>query len=138
MTRHERFKMTLERLGEQYVNCRGMDLSLPAITREAVAESVIRRFNICYDCMWKVLRLHLTECFGVADIPNSPKPVFRLAFENDLFAGSLEQWMVYADSRVGIMDGYEGQKVNERLEIVGDFLRDAENLRRTIGKETCD
>ena len=136
MTRHEKFKMTLERLGEQYANCRDMDISLPAITREAVAESVIRRFNICYDCLWKTLRLHLTERFGVADVPNSPKPVFRLAFENDLFARSLEQWMVYADSRVGIMDDYEEQEVQQRLEIVGDFLRDAENLRRIIGKET--
>ena len=138
MTRHERFKMTLKRLEEQYVNCRDMDLSLPSATREAVAESVIRRFNTCYDCLWKTLKLYLTECFGVADIPNSPKPVFRLAFENNLFAGSLEQWMVYADSRVGIMDDYERQKLNECLEIVGDFVRDAENLRKTIGKETYD
>ena len=54
------------------------DASLPELIREAIAESVIQRFETCYDCLWKVLKRYLIEKLGLAEVPNSPNPIFRL------------------------------------------------------------
>ena len=96
MIEYDKFRMSLKRLEEQYENYRAQDASLPDLIQEAVAESVIQRFETCYDCLWKVLKRYLSEELGIADAPNSPKPIFTLAHENDLFAASLEQWFKYA------------------------------------------
>ena len=46
----------------------------PNCSEKAVAESVIQRFETCYDCLWKVLKRYLVEELGVANAPNSPSP----------------------------------------------------------------
>ncbi|MCP5246453.1 MAG: hypothetical protein H6937_11135 [Burkholderiales bacterium] len=45
----------------QFENYLSLDSVLPVLTQEAVAESVIQRFETCYDCMWKILRRYLFE-----------------------------------------------------------------------------
>ena len=40
---------------------------------EGMAESVIQRFETCYDSLWKILRRHLVEALGIAEAPNSPQ-----------------------------------------------------------------
>ena len=100
MVAYDNFQMSLGRLEEQYENYRNLDAALPRLLQEAVAESVIQRFETCYDCLWKVLKRYLVEELGVADSPNSPKPIFRLAFENDLISAPVERWLGYADRRV--------------------------------------
>ena len=74
--------------------------SLPQLIREGVAESVIQRFETCWDCLWKVLRRYLQEQIGLAEVPNGPNPVLRLANENRLLPGSVEQWLRYGEARV--------------------------------------
>ena len=98
MIDYGKFRLSLKRLEEQYENHRNQDPALSDLMREAVAESVIQRFETCYDCLWKILKRYLFEGLGLAEIPNSPKPIIRLAYENDLFASSLEQWLAYARS----------------------------------------
>ena len=101
MIEYEKFQMSLARLEEQHANYRNLDTSLPVLNQEGIAESVIQRFETCYDCLWKVLKRYLIEELGIADPPNSPKPIFRLAYENDLFSTPLEQWWLYVDARIG-------------------------------------
>ena len=84
MIDYGKFRLSLERLEERYERHRTLDDSHPEWIREAVAESTIQRFETCYDCLWKALRRHLEEALGLPDIPNSPKPVFRIAAENGL------------------------------------------------------
>ena len=138
MIDYEKFQMSLKRLEQQHENYRAPDTSLPDLTQEAIAESVIQRFETCYDCLWKVLKRYLIEGLGIAEVPNSPKRVFRLAFENDLFAASLEDWLNYADKRVGTTHDYSGDKAEACLEIVGDFIDDAIGLYQTLSGETWD
>ncbi len=138
MIEYDKFRMSLKRLEEQYENYRQADESLPELIREAIAESVIRRFKTCYDCLWKVLRRYLIEEPGLADTPNSPKPVFRLAHENGLFAAPLEQWLGYADVRTGTAHDYSGEKAQACPDIMGDFIDDAVGLYQTMTKETWD
>ena len=136
MIDYEKFQMSLKRLEEQHENYRTLDASLPHLTKEGIAESVVRRFKACYDCLWKVLKRYLIEGLGIADVPNSPKGAFRLAFENGMFAALLEDWLNYADKRVGTTHDYSGEKANACLEIIGDFIDDATGLYQTMSGDT--
>lgn len=88
------YEKPLQHLSAQYENHRLAQTrpELAAIDREAIAESVIQRFEVCYDTLWKTLKRYLTKELGLADSPNSPKPLFRLAGQNHLLPSPVEQW----------------------------------------------
>ena len=132
MIDYEKFRMSLKRLEEQHENYRTLETSLPGLIQEAVAESVIQRFETSYDRLWKVLKRYLIYELGIASVPNSPKPIFRLANENNLFAVSIEVWLRYADARVDTTHDYDGEKPKTCLAIMPDFIDDAIGLYETI------
>ena len=138
MIEYDKFQMSLKRLEEQYENYRQSDASLPELIQEAIAESVIQRFETCFDCLWKVLKRYLIEELALADAPNSPKGIFRLAYENDLLDRSPEGWFGYTDARIGTAHDYSGEKAQACLEIMGDFIDDAIGLYQTMTGETWD
>ena len=131
-------RTSLERLQEQHENHREPHADLPILMQEAIAESVIQRFEACYDCMWKVLRRYLVETLGVVDPPNSPKPVLRLAHQNHLLQAPVEQWLLYASSRNATSHDYDGEKAGACLNIMTDFIKDAINLYQTMSGETWE
>lgn len=132
MIDYSKFRSSLKRLEEQHENHLQQDSSVPVLMREGVAESVIQRFETCYDCLWKVLKRYLNEVLGIAEPPNSPKPIIRLAHENDLFASPLEQWLQYAQARIGTSHDYDGEKALACLELMPDFIDDAIGLYQTM------
>ena len=138
MIDYTKFRLSLQRLAEQEENHRTLDRSLPELTREGVAESVIQRFETCYDCLWKVLRRHLEEELGVMDAPYSPKPVLRLAQANDLLETPVQQWFRYVKARIGTTHDYDGAKARAALELIPDFLDDAIALYETMTGEPWD
>ena len=138
MIEYNKFQMSLKRLEEQYENYRQSDASLPELIQEAIAESVIQRFETCFDCLWKVLKRYLIEELAIADPPNSPKGIFRLAHENSLFAALLDEWFGYADARIGTAHDYSGEKAQACLDIMGTFIDDAIGLYQTMSGETWD
>ena len=138
MIDYSKFQMSLKRLVEQYENYQASDVSQPDLIREAIAESVIQRFETCYDCLWKVLKRYLIEDLGVADVPNSPKPIFRLAHTNNLYASPLEQWLLYAEARIDTSHDYDGEKAQACLDLMRDFIDDAIGLYQTMSGETWD
>ena len=138
MIPYDGFKKSLKHLQAQYRNYSDMDGNLPEITKEAIGESVVQRFEVCYDCLWKVLKRYLTEELGLPDVPNSPKPVFRLAMENDVLPSSVENFITYADARVGTSHDYSDEKEQEALNIVGNFINDAAKLYQIMSKENFD
>ena len=132
MINYDKFQLSLKRLEEQHENHRNCAPTLPELTREGVAESVIQRFEICYDCLWKVLKRYMTEELGIAETPNSPKPVLRMAHENDLLASSLDQWLQYAQARIDTTHDYGGEKAKACLELIPGFIDDAVGLYQTM------
>ena len=132
MIDYGKFRLSLKRLEEQHENHVQQDVSLSELTREGIAESVIQRFETCYDCLWKVLKRYLNEQLGIAEPPNSPKPIIRLAHENDLFASPLEQWLRYAEARIDTSHDYDGEKAKACLELMPDFIDDAIGLYQTM------
>ncbi|BCX80581.1 hypothetical protein MIT9_P0155 [Methylomarinovum caldicuralii] len=127
-----KFKRALALLESQYGHLQTLDPKLPDWMHEAVAESVIQRFETCYDCLWKVLRRYLQEALGLPEVPNSPKPVFRLANENALLPSPIERWIEYANVRIATADDYSGEKAKAALAVMEAFIRDAKALYRTL------
>ena len=130
-----KFRLSLQRLEEQHANYRKAHVQRTRLDQEAIAESVIQRFETCYDCLWKVLRRHLIQVIGIPDAPNGPNPVFRLADQNHLFRTPLDQWLVYAQKRIDTTHDYDGEKAQACLEVVADFIEDAIDLYQTLSAD---
>lgn len=138
MTEYDKFQKALKHLELQYNNHQTLDEDQPELIREAVAESVIQRFETCYDCLWKVLKRYLTEEMGIPSVPDSPKKIIRLAGENELFAATIEQWLKYANARIDTTHDYSGEKADGALALIADFIDDSIGLYQTISGETWE
>ena len=138
MIDYDKFRLSLNRLEEQHNNHRELDEALPELMREGIAESVIQRFETCYDCLWKVLKRYMEEGLGIAEPPNSPKSLIRLAHENGMFASSLEQWLLYAEARIQTSHDYDGEKAKACLALMPDFIDDAIGLYQTMTGDTWE
>ena len=162
MIEYDNFQKSLERLEEQYENYREPDDSLPELTREAIAESVIQTFQNLLRLFVEGIETIPDRRVGPCGCANSPKPVFRLASENDLFAAPLEEWLRYADARVDTAHDYSpfrnhsplegesarqgrspqpsrwGDKQQACLDIMDNFIDDAIGLYQTMSGETWE
>lgn len=129
MIDYSKFQKALNHLELQYDNfLDSKDRDLSGLDREAIAESVIHRFETCYDVLWKVLKRYLNLELGIPDLPNSPWPIFQIAAENKLLGKGLARWKKYSGARIGTAHDYSGDKAEEALGIIPDFLRDAIEL----------
>ncbi len=140
MIDYSKFKKSLKQLELQFANYqRSADRTdLSTLDKEGIAESVIQRFETCYDCIWKHLKRYLIETLGLPDVPNSPKPIFRIAADNRLFRANTEQWLGYADARIQTAHDYNGDKALAALALMADFIADAIALYQTLTEETWE
>ncbi|MBF0135684.1 MAG: nucleotidyltransferase substrate binding protein [Magnetococcales bacterium] len=134
MIDYDKLKKALQHLELQYANHQRVPHrpELTEIDREGIAESVIQRFETCYDTLWKDLKRHMVEVLGLPEVPNSPKPTLRLAGQNDLLPSPVEQWLQYADARIGTSHDYSGDKAVQALAVMETFIADAIGLYRTM------
>lgn len=138
MIDYDNFQKSLKHLELQFANYQSLDSTLPKLMQEAVAESVVQCFETHYDCLWKVTKRYLLKELGVPEVPNSPKPIFRLAAENKLLGGSVERWLRYADARISTSHDYSGEKAKECLRLMADFIDDAIALYQTMSGEAWE
>ena len=140
MIDYDKFQKSLKHLEEQYKNYLTLDKKdyLSEIDKEAIAESVIQRFETCYDTLWKVLKRYLNEELGVPEVPNSPKPIFRISAENKLFTSNVTQWIKYADARISTSHDYSGEKAESALALMNEFIEDAIDLYITMTNGTWE
>ncbi len=135
----DKFQKSLKHLELQYQNYQNLEerSELDTLDQEAIKESVIQRFETCYDTLWKHLKHYLTEELGLAEVPNSPKPVFRLANENQLLR-DLDSWLNYANARVDTSHDYSSEKADASLELMEEFVDDAIGLYQTLTGQTWE
>ena len=134
MIDYSKLQKSLKHLEVQYENYQRSQHrpELTELDKEGIAESTIQRFETCYDTLWKHLKRYLIEALGIPEVPNSPKPILRLGAENLLFSASIEQWLKYADARIGTAHDYDGDKAALCLALMGDFIHDAIDLYKTM------
>ena len=138
MIQYDKFQQSLKRLEEQYQNHLREDVSRSELDSDGIAESVIQRFETCYDSLWKVLKKYLNEELGIGDVPNSPKPIFRMANENKLLDSPLQQWFQFAQARIDTSHDYDCEKAMACLALVPDFIDDAIGLYQTMSGKTWE
>ncbi len=140
MIDYDKLQKSLRHLERQFENYKlAQDRpELSNLDREAIAESVIQRFETCFDTLWKTLKRYLPEEIGLADTPNSLKPILRLAGQQDLFAATVDQWLKYADTCVSTAHDYSGEKAEDCLAIMQDFVDDATGLYQTMSGQTWE
>lgn len=134
MIDYTKFEKSLRNLRFQFENHQTSrnrsDLS--DLDKEGIAESVIQRFEVCYDCLWKVLKRYLIEGLGIPEVPNSPKPIFRLAHENKLLPSAIGTWLIYADMRTDTSHDYDGDKAENCLANMANFIADATDIYQVM------
>lgn len=134
MIDYEKFRKSLKHLELQFANYQSEDKrpELTEIDREAIAESVIQRFETCYDTLWKDLKRYMIEDLGLPDVPDSPKKVIKLAGQNNLFSSPVDQWLKYADARTSTAHDYSEDKAVKALPVMQDFIKDAIDLYQKL------
>ena len=128
MVDYDKFEKSLKHLELQFANLCSLGEEQSPLMAEAVAESTIQRFETCYDCMWKVLKRYLVEDLGLPEVPNSPKPVLRIAAESQVLPSSTERWIQYANARTSTAHDYSGEKAEAALALMEQFIADASKL----------
>ncbi len=122
--KYEKAFVQLELQYENYVQSANRT-ELSKLDKEALAESVIQRFEVSYDIGWKHLKRYMVEVLALPDVPSSPKPVLRLADTNNLLGDNLERWIEYAEARVATSHDYSGEKAADCLTQIDDYINDA-------------
>jgi nucleotidyltransferase substrate binding protein (TIGR01987 family) len=129
-------KVVIRNLELQFANLqekRGQD-GVSDLDLEAIQESVIKRFDLALEMSWRLLQKHLTEDFGIADVPAGPKPLLRLADQNDLLNARIEQWIQYVNVRNASAHDYSGEKAEQTLLVIPEYLQDAIFLYEKMSK----
>ncbi|MDD9811054.1 MAG: nucleotidyltransferase substrate binding protein [Gammaproteobacteria bacterium] len=136
---YDKLQKSLRHLELQYRNLesQGARAELNYLDREAIQESVIQRFEVCYDMMWKHIRRHLIDELGLPerDMPNSPKPVFRIAHQNHLLA-DIDAWLKHVQMRIDTSHDYSEEKMRNALRHMGGFIDEAVKVYETMTETT--
>ena len=131
---YEKLKQSLKKLKEQYENFLSLDKkNLSDIDKEAVRESVIKRFEVCHDTLWKHLKKYLQTEENLVDLPNSPNKIFRRAYEAEVIGKiELKRLMGYNELRSLAAHDYSKAKADKALEQVGSFIQEAEKFYKMM------
>lgn len=140
MIDYSKLQKSLKHLEMQYENYSNAQYrpELSELDKEGIAESTIQRFETSYDTLWKTLKRYLVEELGIPEVPNSPKPILRLAFDNQLFSSPIEQWLKYAGARIDTAHDYDADKAAQCLALMKDFIDDAIGLYQTMTGSTWE
>ncbi len=132
-TDYEKLEKSLYRLKEQYKNYNKLDgKTLSEIDKEAVKESVIKRFEVCYDSLWKHLKKYLEEEGLVID-SGAPKKILRMAQQNGVINQEmLDNCFNHIELRIGTAHDYSEIKVEKALSKMNDFIQDATEIYEMI------
>lgn len=128
------FKKSLKNLQVRNRYRKGLRKEVGQQAMESATESTIQRFEICYDCLWKVLKRHLEKKIGLGKVPVGPRPLARMAFENELLS-SCEQWIKYINARNNTAHDYDATKAHDCLQLIDDFIDDAIQLHQAMTGE---
>ncbi len=126
---YEKLAKSIERLNEAYKDYLESDNrpELRDTDKEYFKEALVQRFEVCVDTSRKHLFKYLKRVLGIPDINESPKSVFRAAFEADAIP-RLEQWFEYVNIRNATSHNYGAEFVDKAISIMSSFIEDVKEL----------
>ena len=97
-----------------------------------IKESVIHRFEICYDSFFKALKKYLQESAINVD-SGSPRAILRKACDMEVMdQEALANWFSYIDLRIGTAHDYSETKAEKALSKMGEFIEDVEDIYKVM------
>ncbi len=133
---YEKLKKSINRLKEQYKNLLLLDQkNISDLDKEAIKESVVHRFKICYDSFFKALKKHLQKSVVHADT-GSPRAILRKARDMGVMdQEALANWFSYIDLRIGTTHDYSKIKAEKALSKMGEFIEDVEDIYKVLDEK---
>ena len=116
---------------ERYADYQEMDArpELRESDKDSIRESLIRRFEACFDTLRRHIRKNLAEQQLLGRVPESPKPLFRLAHETGLIDMEiLERLFDYARARVHTGHDSSLENTEKVLSKIDGFIQDAAEI----------
>ncbi|MCY4643559.1 MAG: HI0074 family nucleotidyltransferase substrate-binding subunit [Bacteriovoracales bacterium] len=120
----KKFQKSLKALEEQKKLYDEESLGPPHKYSDSVKDALVQRFEVCFDCFWKYLKVYL-EKSAVKNIGSSPKEVLKKSVESDLLPHPLQKWHDYHDLRNSTSHDYNEKKALSVIEGAGTFVADA-------------
>ena len=128
------FKRAIARLEEMIHAYKDSRDDVPEVYRNAVQDSLVKRFEYTLEVAWKSCKRYLKEEGFPEAAAGSPKSIMRLAAEAGIIHGAGD-WIRYIDARQSTSHDYSEAKADDLLAIVDDFYKDAVGLYRTLSGE---
>jgi nucleotidyltransferase substrate binding protein (TIGR01987 family) len=119
-------KTAIERFGQMLEAFRHNDRREP-LERQAVQDSLIKRFEYTLEVAWKTCKRHLEEEGFSEAATGSPKSIMRLAAQRNLIADP-ERWFGYLRFRQDTSHDYSSDKAEAVLDVTEDFYLDVTKL----------
>jgi nucleotidyltransferase substrate binding protein (TIGR01987 family) len=129
-------KTAIQRFG-QMLEAYRHNAQRPPLEREAVQDSLIKRFEYTLEVAWKTCKRHLEEEGFAEAATGSPKSILRLAAQRNLIADP-EPWFGYLQVRQDTSHDYSSDKAESVLDIVEDFYRAVTGLYREMSGDTAE
>ncbi len=130
---YEKLKKSLEKLEEQYENFLTLDKkNISDLDKEAIKESVIHRFEVCYDIFFKSLKKYLQK-EGLTVDSSAPRAILRKANESGLIdQETLDNWFAHIELRIGTAHDYSLEKAEQALRKISDFIEDVKDIYKVM------
>jgi nucleotidyltransferase substrate binding protein (TIGR01987 family) len=131
---YTQLKTAIERFGEMLEAYRDNAKRAP-LEREAVQDSLIKRFEYTFEVAWKTCKRHLAEEGFAEAASGSPKSIIRLAAERKLIADA-EAWVGYLAFRQDSpWQDYSKDNAESVLDIAENFYKGVVDLYQQMSGE---
>jgi nucleotidyltransferase substrate binding protein (TIGR01987 family) len=108
-----------------------------SIDYEMYRNSLVKAFEITLEQSGKLLRKKITPYFSTKKAADNLmfKDLFRSAAKYGLLSqDEVLRWLEYRDNRNNTAHDYGQKFAQETLSFIGDFIKDAKNLKEAINK----
>ena len=135
-TNYEKLEKSLARLKEQYEFFKSNEQTLSGNIKEAVKESTIKRFDICYDTLLKHLRKFMKEQLGMSEVKDSPIDIFRKAKNAGIINEDMQKQLHhYKEIRNNSAHDYSEKEAQKTIGIIEDFIADVSEIYQKMTEE---
>ncbi|MBQ3312069.1 nucleotidyltransferase substrate binding protein [bacterium] len=99
-----------------------------------IKDACVKRFEYTIETSWKIMKKYLKQIYGKTDKELTMNNIFRL-MEGYGFIKSWEDWHNYYEKRNDTSHEYNEERANKILDIIDDFVSNAEFLYQHLSKE---
>jgi len=100
--------------------------------KETLKAGIIQNFEVAYEQSWKMMKRWLENNFGHSQIDGvTRRELFRLSAESKLI-NDVNEWMLFHQARNETSHTYDGEIVEDVLEVSARFLVEAKKLLQQL------